>query len=103
MSQELLVETIRFKRYAPNRVYWVNTEEQTHRDNDLPAVIFSDGNQQWWVNGKLHRDNDLPAAIFADGTQQWRVNGKLHRDNDLPAVIFSVGNQQCWVNGQRIK
>jgi hypothetical protein len=69
-----------------------------HRDNDLPAVIFSNGNQFWYKNGKFHRDNDLPAIIFLNGRQDWYQHGKLHRDNDLPAVI-AYGDHYWYKNG----
>ncbi len=49
---------------------------EIHRDNDLPAVILSNGTQKWFQNGKVHRDNDLPAIIWSDGTQEWYQNGK---------------------------
>ena len=38
-------------------------------------------------DGKRHRDNDLPAVIDSNGAQIWYRNGLRHRDNDLPAVI----------------
>ena len=68
---------------------------QLHRDNDLPAVIRSDGTQYWYKNGRLHRDCDLPASIYSDGThetQRWYNNGKCHRDGDLPAIIEIIEN-----------
>jgi antitoxin component YwqK of YwqJK toxin-antitoxin module len=80
--------------------YWYKNGK-LHRDNDLPAIIFSNGYQGWYKNGKLHRDNDLPAAISSDGDHYWYQNGNLHRDNDLPATIYSNG-EQCWYkNGER--
>ena len=55
---------------------------ELHRDGDLPAVdlpIDSVGTQYWWYkNGKLHRDGDRPAVIFTDGTQFWYRNGKRY-------------------------
>jgi hypothetical protein len=45
-----------------------------HRDNDLPAVIYSSGSQFWFKNGKKHRDNDLPSIIYANGDQYWYKN-----------------------------
>ena len=84
-------------------VFYYNSNNELHRDNDLPAYIGADGRQEWWVGGRLHRDNDLPAYIGADGLQAWRVNGVRHRDNDLPAVIWADGSQEWWVNGRFIK
>ncbi len=57
----------------------------------------------WYQHGKLHRDNDLPAVIYTNGTQMWYQHGKLHRDNDLPAVIYSDGAVEYWINDKRIR
>jgi hypothetical protein len=56
-------------------VIWRNSAGQLHRDNDQPAIIYSDGSKKWYQNGKLHRDNDQPAIIFADGSKIWYKNG----------------------------
>jgi len=57
------------------------------------------GNQFWYKNGLKHRDNDLPAIICSNGTQEWYKNGERHRDNDLPAVIRANGTQYWYQNG----
>ena len=56
--------------------YWRNSEGQTHRDNDLPATIASDGYCAWYQNDKLHRDNNLPAVIWPDDVCDWWIDGK---------------------------
>jgi hypothetical protein len=56
----------------------------------MPAIIYSNGTQLWYKNGKRHRDNDMPAVIYSNGTQEWYKNGKLHRDNDMPAIIIQM-------------
>ena len=78
--------------------------ERTHREV-LPAIIWSNGNQFWYKNGKCHRnDRDengktLPAIIWSNGTQQWFRNGQCHRDDLdengrlLPAAIYSIGTR----------
>jgi hypothetical protein len=80
--------------------YWFKNGK-IHRDNDLPAAIYSNGDQCWYKNGKKHRDNDLPAEIYANGYQFWYKNGLIHRDNDLPAVIFPSGHQYWYQNGKK--
>ncbi len=97
-------------------VYYNNVEHKVYeffdidfnrlrRDDDLPAVIFSDGSQHWYKNGKKHRDSvgpdgkDLPAIIGASGSQEWYKNGLLHRDGDLPAIIGTDGSQYWYKNG----
>jgi hypothetical protein len=32
--------------------------------------------QEWWFHGECHRDNDLPAIIYANGRQSWWVHGR---------------------------
>ena len=53
-------------------------------------------------DGKCHRDNDLPSVIWSDGEQWWYRDGKRHRDNG-PAIIRSNGDKEWWVNGEFIK
>ena len=58
--------------------YWYRNGK-LHRDNDLPAIIYSNGTCVWFQNGRKYREGDQPAAIYADGTQHWYKNGRLHR------------------------
>ena len=51
---------------------WRNDKGERHRE-DGPAVIYSDGEQYWYINGNLHRE-DGPAVIFPDGEQYWYIN-----------------------------
>ena len=73
--------------------------DKVHRDDDLPAIISSDGIRAWYKDGKVHRDNDLP-ALTNDGPQAWYRNGEQHRDNDLPAVINTNGTQSWYQNNK---
>ena len=52
---------------------WRNARGKLHR-TDGPAIIYADGDQEWWVNGKPHR-TDGPAVIYANGTKLWYING----------------------------
>jgi hypothetical protein len=74
---------------------------KVHRSGDLPAFEKADGSKQWCKNGLLHRDNDRPAIEYVNGDREWRVNGLRHRDNDRPAVEFANGDREWWVNGLR--
>lgn len=79
-----------------------------HRDNDLPAMIYKNGNQLWFFYGKRHRVG-APAeilvakGIFADAvvlnTTRWYVGGKLHR-LDGPAVEPETGENQWYLDGE---
>lgn len=78
--------------------YFANGKK--HRDNDLPAIVHSDGSQKWYQDGECHRDGDLPACVEADGTQEWYQNGECHRDDDLPAVVYAAGHRVWYQRGQ---
>jgi len=58
-----------------------------------PAYIDHYHNQYWYLKGKLHRDDDLPAVMYDNGDVAYYKNGLKHRDNDengnpQPAVIY---------------
>ena len=56
-----------------------NDKGQLHRDNDLPAIEWTNGNKEWYFNGKRHRNNNLPAIEYVNGYKAWYVNGQFHR------------------------
>jgi len=53
---------------------WRNEDGKLHRDDDLPAVTNKDGEQEYWVNGKLHRLNG-PAIERKDGSTEYWIQG----------------------------
>ena len=67
--------------------------------NDKPAIIKSNNDQHWFLNGIRHRDGGLPAVITSRGYQAWYLNGKLHREGGLPAIIFPNGSKYWYLNG----
>ena len=46
-----------------------------HRDRDLPAIEYANGDKEWWFYGKRHRDNG-PAVIIGD-KQYWFKYGEF--------------------------
>ena len=46
------------------------------------------------LNGKLHNINDLPAIIYDNGNKLWYQNGLLHRLNG-PATIHHDKRHRC--------
>jgi len=88
-----------------------------------PAIICSNGDEEWWQHGNLHR-LDGPAVKCKDGREEWRINGILHRLNgpalisnnndkfwykhgkhhrlDDPAIIWSNGDKEWWINGKKL-
>jgi len=45
-----------------------------HRE-DGPAIIWANGDKEWYINDKLHRE-DGPAIESANGDKKWFLNGK---------------------------
>ena len=51
----------------------------THSFDDEPALIYgNDGTKFWFKNGKKHRDNNLPALIWYNGDVVFYKNGKQY-------------------------
>jgi len=57
---------------------WYDDEGRLHRDNDLPAVIGTNGDMDWYYHGKLNRVTG-PAKTKANGNVKYYV-----RDVSLP-------------------
>ena len=91
---------LRYKNVVGKYEKWYY-KNKIHRDNDLPAVIRSNGDQEWYQNGKLHRDNDLPAIINVNNSviwyERWYQHGKLHNTTG-PARIKENGKTEYYIN-----
>jgi len=86
---ELFIEDWRY-------VYRICLHHQPH-NYDGPAVINTDGFQEWYKEGKRHREGDQPAIIWPCGTREWYKEGKWHREGDQPAIIKAGGyGFQAW-------
>jgi hypothetical protein len=72
-----------------------------HRDFG-PAVVFNNGELNWYINGELHRE-DGPAVVHPNKSKViWYKNGNVHRD-DGPAIIYQTGQCEWWTNGKITK
>jgi len=87
---------IKIDKYGDKR--WRLPNGDYHRENDLPAVEWTDGTKKWWVNGNLHRENNKPAVILVSGHKEWLVNGKLHRTNGA-AIEYFNGEKEWYLEG----
>jgi hypothetical protein len=98
-----VIEARRRARMRPHRItdngtrLWLDSDDELHRDEDLPAVEKPDGSKEWHRHGRLHRDGDKPAIELADGGRAWFVNGRRHRIG-APAVIGADG-RELWFEG----
>ena len=93
------METI-MKTNANGDTWWYNKDKKLHRDNDLPAFEFANGEKKWFVNGQLHRGNGpaIERPYGVNGNRLWFVNGKHHRDGGLPSIEYDNGNNEWWVD-----
>jgi len=89
--------SIKVDEYGTVKYY--NEKGQLHRE-DGPAVIHTNGYEEWYQNNKLHR-LDGPALTYIDGTKEWHLNGFLHR-LDGPAIERTDGRKEWWVNGELV-
>ena len=63
-------------------IAWHNPAGRWHRDYDLPAVIYGDGERRWFREGVLHRDGDRPAVIDCEGGAEWWQHGRYVRNQE---------------------
>lgn len=79
--------------------FWYNEKNYLHR-LDGPAIEYTDGSKEWYVEGKRHR-LDGPAVEWADGYKEWWVEDKLHR-LDGPARVWASGSKAWYVEGKHM-
>lgn len=88
-----------------NQIYaeWRDQDHDLHRGRDLPARVWRDGSQLWYLCGLKHRDGDLPAVVNKlRGGREWYQLGLRHRDGNLPAVEEEeCGTMEWWVNDKK--
>lgn len=80
--------------------YWEDSNANTHREDDLPAIENENGDREWYKNGALHRDGDLPAKTTSE-EQRWYKYGRPHRDDNKPAIVNTVTGVSEWFVGGR--
>lgn len=72
--------------YENGDKYWYQYG-RLHRDDDKPSIEFSNGEKRWFKNGVIHRGEEKgPAVIFSENEYEYHINGLLHRENG-PALI----------------
>lgn len=66
-------------------MYEVRTYDENKRH-----VVWIDGGEEWWVDGKLHRE-DGPAVIRSTGLKQWWFKGKILYQNNEAFTTPLIG------------
>jgi hypothetical protein len=72
--------------------------------DDGPAIIYPNGDKEWWVNGKLHRLEGPAIESNHEKPQwvdQWWCNGMLHR-HDGPAIVRWDGMNKWYTWGHPV-
>jgi len=75
--------------------FFIKGTKILHRE-DGPAIEWSDGAKEWFLNGKLHR-LDGPAIFYPDVIKKWYINGNHHRV-DGPAIERGDGEVEWCLN-----
>ena len=94
-----------FKKYIvhvyENYVEWREPiNNNLHREGDLPALEYSNGDKYWYINGVLHRDRDRPPIVLRTGEQRWQRGDILHRETG-PALILENGEGHYYLDNKR--
>jgi len=109
--------------YKKNGNIYHRLDKKYHNNDDKPAIIYANGEMEWWQHGKRHRiggpairnweclewyENGKrhcangPAIMWANGDMEWWFDGKIHRD-DGPAVEHADGYKEWWICGKLIR
>jgi hypothetical protein len=81
-------------------MYTLITKSESIPDNFTGVVEYSNGDKEYYVEGKRHRLDGL-AIEHSNGNKEYWVEGKLHR-LDGPAVDCSYGYKAYYVEGERL-
>ena len=80
-----------------NKFYFSDKEMEIRHREDGPAIEWTDGGKEWYLNDRLHRE-DGPAVEYLNGDKWCYLNGKYHRE-DGPAIEWADGDKEWRLNG----
>ena len=66
LKQKFLIKVVNIEGW---KVRYILPNGKRHNYEE-PSITVS-GSQIWYQNGKCHRDGDLPASIWGNGDQEW--------------------------------
>lgn len=73
-----------------------------HSVDDEPAIEF-ENRKEWYKHGKLHRANGKPAVVYLNGDEEYWVDGVRHREGGEPAIVHANGDKKWFHYGEFIK
>ncbi len=67
-----------------NNTYYFNEQNQLHKE-DGPAIQYTNGDKEWWINGLLHRI-DGPAIAYGYRRKEYYLLNKEYSYEDWLAI-----------------
>jgi len=89
-----IIAVKRMRLLPPVKVIQIGNDTITTKDgylhsyDDQPAITSPYGTY-WYKNGKIHRENNLPAIINTNGTKQWLIEGEHYCNENGLNIEFS--------------
>jgi hypothetical protein len=83
------------KRFNYIGIFYKYIENYIDNNEDVILCGQYESAKVWHKNSFLHRDNDLPAVEFSNGNKEYWKDGKLHRIKG-PAIEYKSSNYFVW-------
>ncbi len=64
-------------------------ESGRYHKTDGPAIEYTNGGKEWYINGKYHRE-DGPAVEFSNGSKLWYLNGINYTEEEFHQEIIKL-------------
>jgi hypothetical protein len=77
-----------------------NTYTIHNPDNDTPAIVWHNKQQENYNMGQLHSYDNKPAIVKANGDLYWFKDGLLHRDDNKPSIQLIDGYNAWFKDGK---
>jgi len=73
-------KVIHIHNYKTETGYFLNEDGKLiyHSFDDEPALDWDGGTKYWYKDDKIHRDNNLPAIIYSDGDCEYYKNDERY-------------------------
>ena len=76
--------------------YWELPNGKMHREVG-PAIVYLDGDKEWWINGKLHRE-DGP-AVKQKNVENWYLNDVEYTEEEF----LNSKEHKAYARGVKLK
>jgi hypothetical protein len=77
-----------------NKYYYKDKQMKIRHREDGPAIEYSDGHKEWYINGERHR-TDGPAVEYTDGDKSWFINDEYLTEAEFnlrttPEIVLTL-------------